>query len=176
MTIQWLLYLLTEDDAEIVVHGCKILARVLVIHGSSYTSKFSGKSGGFVIMAQRLKRWWDIPTLWPICFSILFGLDVAEIKFSRTFAFFSLTDIFLKCKVAYPESLIVVTSMIQQGLRDVLKHEQDVDSPHTSNLETAEAPGPVARLRSSSMELSTALESRRMKANLPLYSLLLIST
>lgn len=44
-------------------------------------------------MADRLKRWWDIPTLWPICFSILFGYDVAEINFDRNFNFFSLIDI-----------------------------------------------------------------------------------
>ncbi len=69
---QWLLYLLTEDDPEVVVYGCKILARLLVTHGSSYTAKFGSKTGGFWIMAQRLKHGWDIPTLWPIVFCILF--------------------------------------------------------------------------------------------------------
>ncbi len=57
MLFQWLLHLLTEDDPEVVVHGTKILARLLVIHGSGYVSKFAGKTGGFAIMRHRLKRW-----------------------------------------------------------------------------------------------------------------------
>ncbi|CAI4211078.1 unnamed protein product [Parascedosporium putredinis] len=93
VTNKWLLYLLSEDDAEIVVHGCKVLARLLVSHGPGYTSKFAAKTGGFIIMGDRLKRWWDIPTLWPICFSILFGYDVAEIDFDRNFNFFNLIEI-----------------------------------------------------------------------------------
>lgn len=129
VTNKWLLQLLSEDNPEIVVHGCKILARLLVAHGTSYTSKFSGKTGGFFIMAHRLKRWWDIPTLWPICLSILFGHDVAEIDFERTFDFFSLIETFGKSKVVHPEALPIITSMLQHGLKDVLRNQEDPDSP-----------------------------------------------
>lgn len=154
-----MLYLLADDDAAIVLHGCKILARLLVAHGSSYTSKFSGKSGGFTIMASRLKRFWDIPTLWPICLSILFGCDVAEINFNRDFDQASLLEIFGKRKVVYPESLIIITSMLQHGLKEVMKHQDDPESP----AKAAPSDG-LAKLdgrhRAKSMDLAKALETR----------------
>ena len=165
---QWLLYLLAEDDAETVVYGCKILARLLVTHGSAYTSKFAGKTGGFIIMAQRLKRWWDIPTLWPICFAILFGYDVAEIDFARNFEFFSLVETFGKSKIVYPDALPIITSMLQVGIKDVLKHQDDPDSPAQDIVHAPTFPQPPAERiearhhRSRSMDLSKALESRGM--------------
>jgi len=129
VTNKWLLYLLTEDDAEIVVHGSRILARLLVVHGTTYISKFAGKTGGFCIMAHRLKRWWNIPTLWPICFSILFGHDVAEIDFERTFDFFTLIECFGNCKVMYPEALPIITGMLEAGLKEILRTQDDPESP-----------------------------------------------
>ena len=162
---QWLLYLLADDDPEIVVYGTKILARLLVTHGSSYTSKFASKTGGFWIMAHRLKHWWDISTLWPICFSILFGYDVAEINFDRPFDFFNLIEVFGKCRVVYPDVLPVITSMLQHGLRDILKYQDDPDSPVGGETSpTKSSPNtsePVNRPRGRSMALSEALESRR---------------
>ncbi|KAH6885261.1 hypothetical protein B0T10DRAFT_91786 [Thelonectria olida] len=164
VTNKWLLYLLAENDPEVVIHGCKILARLLVIHGSTYTSKFASKSGGFTIMASRLKRFWDVPTVWPICFSILFGYDVAEIDFDKNFDFFSLLEIFGKRKIVYPESLIVITSMLQHGLKDVMRHQDDPDSP-AKNPNPQESPRKQVsaqdlRGRTSSMDLATALETR----------------
>lgn len=166
MQPQWLLYLLSEDDPEIVIHGSKVLARLLVTHGPGYASKFSGKTGGFVIMADRLKRWWDIPTMWPICFSILFGYDVAEINFDRNFDFFSLIDIFGKSRIAYPDVVLVIGAMIQRAIKDVVHQQAHPDSPHVSNSpsagETGEAaPRPLGkerRARARSMDLRDALE------------------
>ncbi|PCD46413.1 hypothetical protein AU210_001820 [Fusarium oxysporum f. sp. radicis-cucumerinum] len=164
VTNKWLLYLLAEDDPEVVVHGCKILARLLVTHGSNYTSKFAGKSGGFIIMSNRLKRFWDMPTLWSICFSILFGYDVAEINFDRNFDFFSLLETFGKRKVVYPDSLSVITAMLQHGLKDVMRHQDDPDSPAThidpSFALKKHASSTELRPRASSLNLATALETR----------------
>lgn len=161
---QWLLYLLAEDDAEIVVYGAKILARLLVSHGTAYTAKFASKTGGFTIMAQRLKRWWDLPTLWPICFSILFGYDVANIDFSRDFELFSLLDIFGKSKVIYPDALPIITSMLQVGLKDIFRHQDDPNSPRTDTGSPSGIPAAAGSLetrpRARSMELAQALESR----------------
>ncbi|KPM35037.1 Beige 1 [Neonectria ditissima] len=164
VTNKWLLYLLAESDPEVVVHGCKILARLLVIHGTTYTSKFASKSGGFTIMASRLKRFWDMPTLWPICFSMLFGYDVAEIDFDRNFDFFSLLDIFGKRKVVYPESLVIVTALLQHGLKDVMRYQDDPESPASnaapSDVLRARPPTQDIRPRASSMDLAAALETR----------------
>ncbi|KAH8662222.1 WD repeat and FYVE domain-containing protein [Xylariales sp. PMI_506] len=165
VTNKWLLYLLSEDDPEIVVYGCKILARLLVSHGAAYTSKFSGKTGGFSIMAHRLKRWWDIPTLWPICFCILFGYDVAEFDFEKNFDFFSLIETFGKCKVVHPDALLIITSMLQHGLKDVLKNQDDPDSPSGDRTppqlpDSATKTMPV-RPRPRSMSLEQELETRQ---------------
>ncbi|KAI0509185.1 beige/BEACH domain-containing protein [Xylaria bambusicola] len=166
VTNKWLLYLLTEDDPEIVVYGSKILARLLVTHGSAYISKFSSRTGGFCIMSHRLKRWWDIPTLWPICFCILFGFDVAEFNFDKDFDFFSLIETFGTCKIVTPDALPIITSMLQHGLKDVLKHQEDPNSPLTDmdlmRLSLAETESSDIRPRPRSMSLHKELESRRM--------------
>ncbi|KAL8413495.1 hypothetical protein RB594_004941 [Gaeumannomyces avenae] len=166
VTNKWLLCLLAEEDAEIVVYACKILARLLVTHGSSYTSKFSAtnKTGGFWVMAHRLKHWWELSTLWPICFCILFGKDVADVDFSRPFDHNTLLDIFTG-RVIYPDALPIVTSMFQHGLRDVMRHQDDPESPASMGgfvksvpavVDTAESkPGPR------SMALADELISRQ---------------
>ncbi|KJZ75824.1 hypothetical protein HIM_04648 [Hirsutella minnesotensis 3608] len=162
VTNKWLLYLLADEDATVVLLGCKILARVLVAHGSSYTSKFSGKSGGFIIMANRLKRFWDVPTLWAICFSILFGYDVAEVDFDRDFNVDSLLRMCIHRKVAYPESLVVITSLLQHGLKEVMRHQDDPESPvKISAFKGTVGPEkPEGVSQAISMHLVRALESR----------------
>ena len=77
VTNKWLLYLLAESSPEVVVLSTRILARLLVVHGDAYVKKLKDRSGGFAILAHRLKRWWHLPALWPCCFAILFDVDVA---------------------------------------------------------------------------------------------------
>jgi beige protein homolog 1 len=116
-------------------------------------------------MANRLKRFWDIPTLWPICFSVLFGYDVAEIDFEQDFNLTGLVGIFGQKKVVYPESLQIVTSMLHHGLNDVLRHQTDPDSPATTlsvaDDGTKTASPQERRPRARSMDLVTALQTRR---------------
>ena len=110
----------------------KILARVLVTNGSSYIEKFTEKTGGFVIMKYRLKRWWHITALWPLCFAILFGKDVASIDFERPFDLYNLLTIFTPnnaTKVVNPQILPVITAMLQNGLKSITKDQDDPDSP-----------------------------------------------
>jgi len=168
---QWLLYLLAENDPEIVVLGCKILARLLVTQPSGYTAKFASKTGGFGIMAYRLKQWWDISTIWPILFSILFGYDVANINFDKSFDFFSLLEIFGNSRVVFPDVLPVITYMLQHGLRDVLRYQDDPDSPAGDPSATKASQESLAavrtRPRARSMELGQALEPRSEKTPLP---------
>ncbi|KAI1122412.1 beige/BEACH domain-containing protein [Nemania abortiva] len=165
VTNKWLLHLLTEDDPAIVVYGSKILARLLVTHGPAYINKFSGRTGGFCIMAHRLKRWWDVPTIWPICFCILFGFDVADFDFDKDLDFFSLLETFGTCKIVNPGALPIITSMLQHGLKDVLKNQEDPDSPlgdlELLRLSAANPEQSGSRLRPRSMSLQKELESRR---------------
>ncbi|KAG6033755.1 hypothetical protein E4U41_006809, partial [Claviceps citrina] len=154
----WLLYLLAEDDPEIVLQGCRVLARLLITHGSGYTSKFSSKSGGFVIMANRLKRFWANPKLWPICFSILFGYDVANLSMCQGVDANSMLTLFSKRKVAYPESLVIITSMLQHGLKDILKHQDSPGSPAKCNQEV-ELSSKMSQLSADASQKSTTSES-----------------
>ncbi|MCJ1399799.1 hypothetical protein MMC11_003002 [Xylographa trunciseda] len=132
VTNKWLLNLLSDQSASIVILTMKILARVLVTNGSSYVEKFTDKTGGFVIMKYRLKRWWNITALWPLCFAILFGKDVASIDFERPFDLYNLLAIFAPndtTKVVNPQVLPVITAMLQNGLKSITKDQDDPDSP-----------------------------------------------
>lgn len=115
-----------------VILATKILARLLVVNGSNYVRKFAEKTGGIIIMQHRLKRWWNIPTIWPICFAILFGRDIATVNLERTFDLFSLLESFApesQAKVMYPEMLPVLTAMLQSGLKAIARDQKDPDSP-----------------------------------------------
>ncbi|RAL68369.1 hypothetical protein DID88_007100 [Monilinia fructigena] len=165
VTNKWLLHLLTEDDPQVVVLGSKILARLVVVHGSNYASKFSSKTGGFTIMRHRLKRWWDIPTLWPICFSILFGLDVADINFDQPFELYNLLETFSTGKIVYSNVLPVIMMMMQHGMKDVLRNQDDPDSPLHDKGNWKDQDSPIDALKfptlRRSMSLTKELESRQ---------------
>lgn len=116
-------------------------------------------------MRYRLKRWWDISTLWPICLCILFGRDVAEIDFERPFELFSLLETFENCKVVYPGVLPVITEMLKHGIKDVMRTQDDPDSPlaeRAANQEQKASLGvPAGHSRRRSMSLTKELESRQ---------------
>ncbi|KAI9774489.1 MAG: hypothetical protein M1835_006031, partial [Candelina submexicana] len=168
VTNKWLLYLLAEDEPRVVVLGLRILARLLTIHGSSYVKKFAEKTGGFVIMRHRLRRWWNIPTIWPLCFAIMFDHDVAQIDFGRTFDLYSLLETFSiddKATVVYPQIVPVIISMIQNGLKTVVKDQEDPESPSNNRSKgddmseklTAKRP---KHIRRRSMSLNTEVSSQ----------------
>jgi hypothetical protein len=135
VTGKWLLYLLAETDQRVVVLGAKILARLLVTNGPPYVKKFSDKTGGFTVMKNRLRHWWNTPGIWTICFAILFDRDVATIDFERDFDVFNLVDLFVthspqsKLRIAYPEIFPVITAMLDTGLRTIVRDRE------TSNAE-----------------------------------------
>lgn len=141
---------------------------MLVVHGSSYVKKFAERTGGFVVLRYRLKRWWNIPTIWPICFAILFGHDVVKIDFERPFDLFSLLEIFLvdgRVKILYPEVLPVITAMLQNGLKTVVKDQQDPDSP------LQERSNGDATLQTMSVSESKHIRSRSMSLHTELVSI-----
>lgn len=118
--MQWLLYLMCEDEPEIVVLATKILARLIVIHGNTYSKKLAEKTGGYVIIRHRLKRWWNIPAIWPICFAILFGLDVGLLNANGPFDHSYLSELLsadASPRIVFPEMLPVIADMMQSGVK-----------------------------------------------------------
>jgi hypothetical protein len=126
VTNKWLLYLMCEDDPEIVVLATKILARLLVVHGSGYSKKFAEKSGGYIILEYRLKRWWNVPALWPICLSIFFGRDIAMLDVEKPLDRSGLVNMFLAegdVTVVFPDMLPVIVNMMKSGIRHIIVQE-----------------------------------------------------
>jgi hypothetical protein len=131
-----------EDESEVVVLATKILARLIAVHGSPYSKKLAEKSGGYIIMKHRLKRWWNVPTLWTVCFAILFGLDIAELGPDRGFDPAAFLDFLLSrpdAKVVFPEILPILTEMLHSGLNEAVAGDERLsgvkkgsDSPQTS--------------------------------------------
>lgn len=159
VTGKWLLYLLAEPDQRVVVLGAKILARVLVVNGSPYVKKFADKTGGFTLMKQRLRHWWNTPGIWTICFAILFDRDVATIDFERDFDVFNLVDIFImrspqaKLKMCYPEVFPVISAMLDTGLRAIVRDRENSRlEPTPAKQDTSD--GAVTRGRRRTMSLN----------------------
>ncbi|KAI5288803.1 hypothetical protein KEM54_004847 [Ascosphaera aggregata] len=127
VTNKWLLYLISEDDPVVVVYAAKILARSLVMQGPGYVRKFADKNGGFVVMRERFKRWWYMPALWTICFSMLFGKDVAAVMKDMSMTseahIPSFVELFVgqagfaKVEVVYPDALPILMAMLKSGLK-----------------------------------------------------------
>ena len=111
-----------EDEPEVVILATKILARLVVVIGSGYSKKFAEKSGGYIILEHRLQRWWDVPALWPICFSILFGVDHALLNLDKAFDPSELLKAFLTesdVKVVFSDMLPVIVNMLKSGVRNL---------------------------------------------------------
>lgn len=158
VTGKWLLYLLAEPEQRVVVLGAKILARLLVLNGTHYVKKFADKTGGFILMKNRLRHWWNTPGIWTICFAVLFGRDVATIDFERDFDVFNLVDIFIahspqsELRICYPEVFPVITAMLETGLRTIVRDRDLARTDNsTSKQENGEGATPRGRRRTMSL-------------------------
>lgn len=164
--VQWLLFLLTSDNGLVVVLATKILARLLVVSGTSYMRKFEEKTGGIVIMQRQLKRWWRLPSIWPICLAILFGQDIAALNLERDFNLFNLLDALdasQYSRVVYPEIFPVLAAMLENGLRAITKAQSDPNSPTNGEPDARKSPTdhapelPSAHRRTQSMSIKGEL-------------------
>ncbi|OAA61622.1 beige/BEACH domain-containing protein [Niveomyces insectorum RCEF 264] len=160
VTNKWLLYLLSSEDPEVLASGSKILARLLVTQGASYTSKFGSKTGGYWIMAQRLKHWWRLPTVWLCVLAILFGKDVAGFEIQSPSLSYDLlvTTFGTTAKVVYADALVAVVAMLQQGLSDASKADDKDNNPSPMADATIPKPSAAASVPSPSGTLPNAAD------------------
>lgn len=165
VTTKWLLHLLTEDDADIVVPATKILSRLIVVHGPKFVKKLQEPSGAFTIMKYRLKRWWDLSVLYPIVFSILFNVDIATMDLSEPFDLAALSTLFRDKTIAYPEALPIIIAMLQQGLNTVVNSQSDEGAPNDTekgaNQKDKLAVLEVGRFRSLSLGSNQSRQTRQ---------------
>ncbi|KAL8899813.1 MAG: hypothetical protein Q9207_006001, partial [Kuettlingeria erythrocarpa] len=120
VTNKWLLNLLVSNDSQVVTQVTRLLARLLVVNGSSYVKRFSEEAGGMVILRHRLQRWCYVPAVWRTCLAILFGRDIAGVELGRPFNLFSLVDDLMgngKSPDLYPQIIPVLMSMMQSALK-----------------------------------------------------------
>jgi hypothetical protein len=129
-----------EDEPEVVILATQILARLVVVIGSGYSKKFAEKSGGYIILEHRLKRWWDVPALWPICLSIFFGVDHALLNLDKPLDQSELLRAFLiegDVKVVFPDMLPVIVNMLKSGVRNLTMASDDQEDTQGSLEERA---------------------------------------
>ncbi|KAL4866799.1 hypothetical protein BDV12DRAFT_129529 [Aspergillus spectabilis] len=162
VTNKWLLYLMCEDEPEIVVMASRILARVIVTSASNYNKRFNEKNGGYIIMRGCMRRWWSIPAMWPICFSILFGLDLGTLMADKPLDNESLSEIFKggSISVPFPEIFPVITDMMQSAMRKCVMANGDSNSlelDHTAKPPMAQ-PVPVGTSNQEVSVLATVIE------------------
>lgn len=106
-----------------MVLAVKILARLLVQHGSGYSKKFAEKNGGYTVLKHHLQRWWNIPAMWSICFAILLGQDIAHLDLKKPFNASELLATFVPggyLRITHPEMLPVIMAMLRSGLRSTV--------------------------------------------------------
>ena len=105
--------------------------------------------------------------MWPICFAVLFGQDVASIDFERTFDLYNLLATFMPregARVVHPEILPVITAMLQNGLRSIITDQEEHESTLASRTpsrgtESRVAPTSFMHNRQRSMSLTTSQAS-----------------
>lgn len=100
----------------------------------------------------------------------MFGQDVANIDFERSFDLYSMLETFAadgRVKVVCSEILPVISAMLRNGLKAVTKEQEDPDSPLTDRDNGTRQPqGPAnhrpthSRRRSMSLVTGIALLSK----------------
>ena len=95
------------------------------------------------ILRQYLQQQWTVPSVWLVCFSVLFGKDLADVDFN-SFDLAALVQTFgcdRKTQVMCPDILPVVTAMLSNGLRAVANEQKTSPEDLTKLQEPAKVEG-----------------------------------
>lgn len=85
-------------------------------------------------MKQRLKRWWHVPALWPVVFSMLYGIDVAKVDIDQPLDLFHLVETFRqdgKAAVGCPDVFPVITGMLKSGFGVIVTAQGESNLQHS---------------------------------------------
>src|SRR5579862_4930846 len=119
---------MSSSNPDHIIHGVKILARLLVTQGPVYVSKFAVRVHGFPILRHNLVNWWELPILWPALLAVLFGADVVPLKsFPRDqrLKLFDLVDLVKDGEeepaVVFPEVFPIIAALLKAGFDKTLR-------------------------------------------------------
>ena len=124
--------MLLEDNEEIAASVAMILARLLILCGPVYVSRFETGSKGFTILQVRNRSFWRCAHVWFACFAVLFGVDVARLKPERFLdsQYFIQTLVMLnKTQIMYPAILPVIMAMLEQAAASLAVTNPEAPSP-----------------------------------------------
>lgn len=99
--------------------------------------KFVEKTGGMTILRHHLQSHWSVPDIWLVCFSVLFGKDLADVGFGA-FDLSSLIQTFggdRKPHVMCPDILPVITTLLSKGLNTVTRGQSEFNADSTTSQE-----------------------------------------
>ncbi|EMC93723.1 hypothetical protein BAUCODRAFT_36170 [Baudoinia panamericana UAMH 10762] len=124
---RWLLHLLAETDVRVVEITLRIACHALATLGADFKTAFVDKNGGFVTMKFRLKTHWRSPQVWIGAFAMLLGQKAPSTFETSTITAFSLMEALAvgsDTVVVHHETLPALMSMLETGLRSVVKEAQ----------------------------------------------------
>src|SRR5262245_6552677 len=111
-----------------IIHGVKILARLLVTQGPVYVSKFASRVHGFPVLRHNLAPWWEITTLWPALLAVLFGADAVPLKSfppDKQLSLFDLVNLVrtgdVEPAVIFPEVFPIIAALLKEGFSTTLR-------------------------------------------------------
>jgi hypothetical protein len=123
---------MASSNPDHIVHGVKILARLLVTQGPVYVSKFASRVHGFPILRRNLAPWWEITPIWPTSLAVLFGVDVVSLKSFTIDQPLRLFDLIQLVKlgdeeptIASPEIFPIISALLKAGFDATLRGAND---------------------------------------------------
>jgi beige protein homolog 1 len=119
---------MSTGNPDHIIHGVKILARLLVTQGTGYVSKFSARVHGFPVLRNNLAPWWYITPIWPTILAVLFGVDVVTLKSFPPDQPLRLFDLVQLVKlgdeeptVVFPEVFPIISALLKAGFDATLR-------------------------------------------------------
>ena len=130
------------------------------------------------ILQHQLQHLWYVPETWSICFAILFGKDIARVKFVEKFDHSSLLENFGtgdQVSVIYPEILPVMTRLLQLGFKYVVEDQKipDFSLHKDSDGEAADSNAHLTPLQSGRQPLALLTTLPSVKGSLIMHQNLL---
>lgn len=119
---------MSSSNPDHVMHGVKVLARLLVTQGPGYVLKFVSRAQGFPILRKYLCPWWEITPIWPTLLAVLFGVDIVSLKSLPVDQPLRLFDLVQLVKlgddnptVVFPEIFSIISALLKTGFDATLR-------------------------------------------------------